>query len=276
MGWLDDARAYGEKKKDEAVDLGGDLWSGLTDKTGDVIQSGESFANDAATNFNEYVADPILGEVQDAQEWSHNAQEDAADALAWGQKKAAEGYVESTDYFFGDGGIFESVREKVEQGWEAGEDGNYIEAAKQTGRAFIDAVDEIATGGLGETGLNWILDSVNEGAGSGELRYEIRGDLIKIDYLDQTVVFKADNIDQIENFVGQLGALAEGSEETDDDWATVAAAVEAPAGNTEAAAKEQAGQGMTGGNGGATTAKDYSKIRTGTDSAGRGYIIGGL
>ena len=214
------------KKKDEYVDTASDLWGGLTDTTGDVIESAQSFSNDAQSDFKEYVADPIKEEAVDAGSWVKDNVAEAKDAAGWAAKKAAEGYVETSDPLFGEGGMFESVVDKITQGWESAEEGNALDAAKQTGRAFIDAVDEIATGGLGEDAYNWILDNVNESDGSGEARYEIRGNIIKVEYLGQTVYFKSDNPEQIENFIGELGALAEGDSADASEWATDAAAVE--------------------------------------------------
>lgn len=258
-----------KQKADTAKTEASDLWGGLTDTTGDIIESAQNFSNNAQDDFRTYVSDPIMEEATDAGSWAKTVAEDAKDSAEWAAKKAAEGYMDVTDPLLNpDDGLFGSVTDKIEQAWEAAEDGNAIEAAKKTGSAFIDAVDEIATGGLGETAYNWIMNNVNEGDGSGEMRYEIRGNIIKVEYLGQTVYLKSDNPEQFEKFIGDLGALAEGSGEEASDWATDAAATE----SFDMSDKAVEGEGYGKGSG----ADDYSGIKRGTDSAGREYVIGGL
>lgn len=215
------------KKAAEVQSEASDLWGGLTDATGDIVESAQSFSNDAQDDFKEYVSDPIMEEASDASSWAKTVADDAKDSANWAAKKAAEGYIEVTDPILNpEDGIFGSVTDKIEQAWEAAEDGNSMEAAKKTGQSFLDAIDEITTGGLGETAYNWIMGNINEGDGSGEARYDVVGNIVRVQYLGQTVYFKSDNPEQIEKFLGELGALAEGSGEDASDWSTTAANTE--------------------------------------------------
>jgi len=266
MGYWDDAKAYAGKKKDEATAAAGDLYGGLTDATGDFIEDAAEFSNDAQNTFQEYVTDPVMDAGNTANNFKDEIIEEVKGDLNWTAEKAAEGYIQNTDFLFGEGGWFESVTEKVSQGWEAGEDGNYKEAAIKTGQAFLDAVDEVATGGLGELGYNWIMNSANDMDSSGEASYEIRGNLIKISYQGQDMIFKAENEELMADFVGQLAALAEGESADASEWPTTAAAVEAPSSVSESNVAESQGQGMTAGD----SYKDYSAI------SGQSNYKGGL
>ena len=260
-----------EKVIDPVVEAGQPLVGGLTDTTGDIVQAGEAFTNDAAADFNKYVSDPVREAYEDAGNFKNEIITEAKGDLVWVAEKTAEGYVQNTDFLFGEGGWFESVTEKVQQGWDSAEDGNVWDAAKYTGQAFLDAVDEVATGGLGELGYNWIMNSTNDMESTGEARYEIRGNLIKVSYQGQDMIFKAEDEAGMADFVGQLAALAEGESDNASDWPTIAAAVENFT-SDEASRAYTEGSGMTAGKG----EKDYSNIAPATKSDGSAYIIGGL
>ena len=275
MGLWDATKKYVSTKADEAAVAGGDLYGGLTDATGDFIEDAAEFSHDAQNDFREYVTDPVMNEVEDIQSWSHELQEDAKDGLNWTAEKAAEGFIDNwaVDFLMNpEDGVFGSVTEKIQEGWDAAEDGNYKEAAIKTGQAFLDAVDEVALAGLGELGYDWIMNSTNDMESTGEASYEIRGNLIKIRYQGQDMIFKAENEQIMADFVGQLAALAEGESADASEWPTTAAAVEAPSPISESNVAEAKGQGMTG----TDSYRDYSNIKTGTGGDGSKYIIGGL
>jgi len=200
------------KKKDEGVGVGETVWAGLTDTTGDVVENAVDFGQDAKQDFKEYVTDPVMGEVENAQDWSHTTQADLKDGLEWAKYKAAEGYVEKTDFLFGEEGWFEDVTDPVQQAWAATENGNYLDASLYTGEAFLNAVDVVGTGGIGKMTYDWIMGSVNADDDAGPLYWEVLDEQhLMVAYENEETFFKFDNPDNMEKFILKLESESEGS-----------------------------------------------------------------
>lgn len=198
---------------DWLVSEGKEELGGLTDATGDLIENAVDFGQDAKEDFKEYVTDPVMKEVETAQEWSHAVQGDIKDASVWAATKAAEGYVEQTDFLFGEGGWFEDVSDPVEQAWAATENGNYLDASLYTGEAFLNSVDIVGTGGLGKMTYDWIMSSVNADDAAGPLYWEVLDEQhLMVAYENEETFFRFDSPENMEKFILSLEAQSEGSQ----------------------------------------------------------------
>ena len=280
MGAYDYLKKKGEEAwdagvatKDAVVDTGGTIYDGLTDKTGDVVDSAQDFSHDAQQEFKEYVTDPVVEKVEEAQEWSHNTQETIKDGAAWTAEKAAEGYVENTEFLFGEGGWFEDVSKPVEQAWLASQDGNYLQASIHTGEAFLNSVDIVGTGGLGKQTYDWIMGSTNADDDAGPLYWEVLDEQhLMVAYENEETFFKFDNPENMEKFILELEAQSEGSQTA--EWSE---AGEAGKDYTDYDTQGTENHGYAGGGDTAgETGQVANQYKTGTDSGGREYIIGGL
>ena len=207
---------------DWLVSEGKEELGGLTDATGDVIENAVDFGQDAKQDFKEYVTDPVMNEVENAQDWSHAVQGDIKDASVWAATKAAEGYVERTEFLFGEEGWFADVTDPVEQAWAATENGNYLEASLYTGEAFLNSADIVGTGGLGKMTYDWIMSSVNADDASGPLYWEVIDEQhLMVAYENEETFFRFDNPKNMEKFILELEAQSEGSQSP--EWADPAA-----------------------------------------------------
>ena len=230
MGYLEDAWNAGKETYDKGkdvvsgtvetgLDVGGDIVTGLTDATGDVVDSAQDFSHEAQEEFKVLVTDPVNSGLDTAKDWSNTIQGDVRDASVWAATKAAEGYVERTEFLFGEEGWFADVTENVEQAWAATENGNYLDASLYTGEAFLNAVDTVATGGLGKQAYDWIMGSKNADDGSGPLYWEVLDEIhLMVAYENEETFFRFPDKESMEGFILELEAQSEGSQTA--DWGT--------------------------------------------------------
>ena len=205
MGLTEDTLIWGQGKVEAGKDVKDEIVSGLTDTTGDIIDDASEFTSDAAEDFQNYITDPVMKEVENAQEWSHKVQGDLNDDLEWAKIKAAEGYIEQTEFLFGTEGWFKDVTEPVEQAWAATENNNYLDASLYTGAAFLNAVDVVGTGGLGKMAYDWIMGSDNKDDDIGPLYWEaIDENHIMVAYEGEEQFFRFDRPEDLGKFIEKL------------------------------------------------------------------------